>query len=163
MLQIIQTIRAAFDETPIVAYRRNKIGANKIDLIGANKIPNNKKVIKNTTTKTQGSSKPSNTRRNNLCCQQVIKTETFSSYKTGETYRIFHQLNCKSFGLIYLLQCQICLLQYIGKSETPFNICFNNHEFQRHAKFTLIEKVMEKFASTAQMRLLLKKREISGF
>ena len=113
----------------------------------------------------------------------MIKTEIFSSYKTGETYHIFHQLNCKSFGIIYLLQCQICLLQYIGKSETPFNIRLNNHrkdakdtksknnilackhfqepnhEFQRHAKFTLIEKITKKFASTAQLRLLLKKGE----
>ena len=56
-----------------------------------------------------------------------MKTHTFTSYRTGETFKIFHQSNCKSSCLICLLQCRICQLQYTGKTETSFNIILNNH------------------------------------
>ena len=175
LLQINQTIRTAFEEKSIIAYRRNK---NLCDLIGSNKIINSKKAIKIKEAESNGKSTPCFTRRDNLCCKQIIKTETFSSFRTGQTFRIFHQLNCKSYGIIYLLQCQICLIQYIGKSETPFNIRLNNHrkdakdtksknnilackhfqepnhEFQKHAKFTLIEKISKNCATSTQLRLL---------
>ena len=58
----------------------------------------------------------------------------------------------------------MCQLQYVGKSETPFNIRLNNHwkdaksqasilernfneqihNFQQHAEFTLIEQIKKK-------------------
>ena len=81
--------------------------------------------------------------------------------------------------LIYLLQCRICQLQYVGKSETPFNICLNNygknakseasilackhfneqnHDFQQHAEFSLIEQI-KKQTTTEETRTLLKQRE----
>ena len=102
---------------------------------------------------------------NDLCCQQVKQTKTFQSYRTKETFQLFHSLTRKSENLIYLLQCRICHFQYVGKSETPFNIrlsdhrkdaksqalilvCkyFNkqNHNFQKHAEFTLIEQIKSK-------------------
>ena len=64
--------------------------------------------------------------------------------------------------LIYLLQCRICQLQYVGKSETPFKIRLHNdrkdakseasvlackhfseqnHNFQQNAEFTFIEQI----------------------
>lgn len=104
---------------------------------------------------------PCYARKEKLCFQQFIKINSFTSYQTGQTFKIFHQLDCKSYGLIYLLQCQICHLQYIGKSETVltynstvigktekqnaillcqhFKVC--HHNFQRDAKFKLIEKI----------------------
>ena len=69
---------------------------------------------------------PCYTRRDNLCCQQVEKTNVFKSYKTGKTYKSFHQLTCKSQAKIYLLQCRICFIQYVGKSEATFNLRLNN-------------------------------------
>ena len=90
------------------------------------------------------------------------KTNVFKSYKTGETYKIFHQLTCKSEAVIYLRQCRICFIQYVGKTETTFNLRSNNHRkdskkkdavlasthfqmsnhiFQRDAKFVLIEQI----------------------
>ena len=82
--------------------------------------------------------------------------------------------------LIYLLQCRICQLQYVGKSDTSFDIKLNNHKkdsknrnpilackhfrnsnqnFQRDAKFSLVEQITKTFTATEQLRLLLKKRE----
>ena len=73
----------------------------------------------------------------------------------------------------------MCQLQYVGKSETPFNIRLNNHwkdtksqasilehnfneqiyNFQKHAEFTLIEQIKKKKKTTAaEIRTLLKRR-----
>ena len=73
----------------------------------------------------------------------------------------------------------MCQLQYVGKSETPFNIRLNNHwkdaksqasilernfneqihNFQQHAEFTLIEQIKKKKKTTAaEIRTLLKRR-----
>ena len=39
----------------------------------------------------------------------------------------YQRVNCKSSFVIYLLECYICNIQYVGKSETPFNIRLYNH------------------------------------
>ena len=36
-------------------------------------------------------------------------------------------MNCKSRFVTYLLECYICNIKYVGKSETLFNIRLNNH------------------------------------
>ena len=43
-------------------------------------------------------------------------------------------MNCKSCGPIYLLQCQICHLQYVGKSEFAVNLQLYNHRKSTKAK-----------------------------
>ena len=73
------------------------------------------------------------------------------SCRTGVTFKIFHQLNCKSSYLINLLQCQIFRLQYVAKSGIQVYIKLINHgnesknknsilackhNFQRNAKLT---------------------------
>ena len=63
----------------------------------------------------------------NLCCKQVLHKQSFKNSVTQKTYHIFHDLNCKSKLLIYLMECRICRTHYIGKSETEFNIRLNNH------------------------------------
>ena len=118
-------------------------------------------------------------RLKNLCCKQVKQTKTFQSYRTKETFQIFHNLRCKSENLIYLLQCRICQLPYVHKSETPFNIHLNNdrkdaksqasilackhfneqnHNFQQHAEFTLIEQI-KKQTTAEETRIILKRRK----
>ena len=36
-------------------------------------------------------------------------------------------MNCQSTFVIYIIECRICRLQYVGKSETAFNLRLNNH------------------------------------
>ena len=90
----------------IITYRRNK---NLGDLIGSRKILDDN-VIRKNNRKKQLYCRTYLTRRDNICCQEVLKTNTFASYRTRETFKIFHQLNCKSPRFIYLLQFQICQL-----------------------------------------------------
>ena len=103
------------------------------------------------------------------------QANTFQSFRTKETFQIFHKLTCNSENLIYLLQCSICQLQYVGKSETPFNIRLNNHtkdaksqasilackhfskqnhSFQQHAEFTFIEQI-KKQTTAEEIKTLL--------
>ena len=117
---------------------------------------------------------PCRTRPDNLCCKQVKKTATFSSNKDKQEYKILHEMNCKSNFVIYLLECQLCKVQYVGKSESPFNIRLNNHRkdskklnpilackhfqennhiFQREARFTLIKQI-KKAARVLNFRIL---------
>ena len=127
------------------------------------------KVVRKNNSKKQLYCRPCLTRRDNICCQQVLKRNNFTSFRTGETFNIFHQLNYKSSHLIYLPQCRICQLQYVGKSESSFSIWLHNqrkdsqnknpilvckhfknsnHNFQRDAKFTLIGQITKTFTTT---------------
>ena len=87
----------------------------------------------------------------------------------------------KSNFVIYLLECTICSLQYVGKSETPFNLRLNNHrkdvkdanailadkhfnlpshDFNKHAKFTIIEQLRNISATPIEvLKERLKQRE----
>ena len=77
---------------------------------------------------------------------------------------MYHTITCKSQWVIYLLECILCNLQYVGKSETSFNITLNNyqkdvrkpkaiqacvhfrkegHNFIQNAKFTLLKPLTE--------------------
>ena len=42
-------------------------------------------------------------------------------------FDIFHTVYCQSTFVIYIIECRICRLQYVGKSETAFNLRLNNH------------------------------------
>ena len=147
-------------------------------MIGSNTISNNK-VVKPSIN--SGICKPCLSRSDCQCCKQFIKTRTFSSQITKETYDIRHNLDCKSSKVIYLLDCQKCGAQYVGKSETPFNIRLNNHRkdvnnteatlsvskhfqeanhsFNKDAKFTLIEKIKNHNISQKDMRRTLENHE----
>ena len=177
LLQINEKFRKIFEQKPMICYRRNK---NLRNLIGGNILSKNEVVRKGIPTKLiQGKCSPCNSRRNNLCCKQVLPATTFRSAKTNKEFKIFHKLNCKSVNVIYLLECKLHHIQYIGKSETPFNIRLNNHRkdvknpnsipackhfneqghiYERDAKFILIEQLKKDLNKELQSATL-KRRE----
>ena len=178
ILTIDRELRETFKEPPIIAYRRNK---NLRDMIGGNTIINNKKVIKQSTKRQIGKCEPCFSRENNLCCQQILTTSTFQSNQNGKIYNILHNVNCKTENCIYLMECTICpYAQYIGKAEGPLNIRINQHRydvrrptgppcdkhflksghnFNRHAKFTVIEKIENIPSSKIELTKLLEHKE----
>ena len=130
-------------------------------MIGGNTIEKNKKLL--TTNKfTNGKCSPCFSNSRTLCCKQVIKTEHFKSNQTKRTFRISQKTICKSNFIIYLLECKLRKIQYVGKGETVFNIQLNNHRknvkdpkaipvdkhfnqtghnFNLHPKFIIIEQL----------------------
>ena len=95
-------------------------------LTGTNIIRNNQKVLTPKLTTTAGQSNQYYTSRS-LCCQQVLKTTILTSNQTRDAFIIFHQVTCcHSNYVIYLLECVMCKIQHVGKSETSFKIRLNN-------------------------------------
>lgn len=59
-------------------------------------------------------------------CPLVIKTKTFTSSATGNTYSIRYFANCKSHGLVYMYQCP-CPLDYVGKTRRELRKRIGEH------------------------------------
>ena len=117
----ILNLKKVFENKPLLAFCKIK---NLRQLIGGNRI--DKKLL--TTNKfTNRKCSPCFSNSRTLCCKQVIKTEHFKSNQTNRTFRIFQKTTCKSNFIIYLLECELCKIQYVGKAETVFNIRLNNH------------------------------------
>ena len=96
-------------------------------MVGGTAIENNKIVRKQKPILKVGYCKPCFSRRNKICCKQVVPATTYKSNVTLKSYLIFHQLNCESKYIIYLLESLKCQPQHVGKSETKFNVRLNNH------------------------------------
>ena len=113
---------------------------------------------------------------------QLVNTNTFRSNQTKIVFfNIYHTITCKSQWINYLLECILCNIQYVGKSETSFDIRLNNYrkdvnyqkaipacvhfrkegrDFIQHAKFTLIEQLTEtENVNKPTLKLHLKYRE----
>lgn len=95
ILQIGSEFENVFDNTPTIAFKRNK---NIQELIGGNLINNGKLVKRNKLKQKEGKSKTCNTNRTSLCCTQVVNTSTFKSYQTNRIFNIFHTITCKVRG-----------------------------------------------------------------
>ena len=142
------------------AFKRNK---NIQETIGTHWIEN-RRVKKNLKTLKEGKPTPCRSKARNVCCKQVKTITIFKRQQTNKTWKIFHKTNCKTEYAIYLLERIICNLQYVsvGKNETPFNFRLNNHRkdvkdpkailadkhfnkhvhsFNKHVRFTLIDRL----------------------
>ena len=177
ILQANQSCKETFSTLPIITYRK---GTSLKQIIGTNTIHNNEKRIKTKINHHTGKCVPCNSTRC-LCCQQLISTTTLKSNQTNKTFKIYLRVNYKGGFVIYLLECYICNFQYIGKSETPFNIrlhkyrkdvkksnaipaCkhFNrhDHDFNNHGKIVIIEQLRNiRTTSTETSKERLKQRE----
>ena len=176
ILNISRTLQGLFQEVLITAFKRNR---NLKELTGSNCIENGKvKRAKNTFT--IGKCSPCLSKTGNLCCSQLTSTITFISQQTKRKFKIYHKVNCKSEYVIYLMECTLCNKQYVGKAEAAFNIRLNNHRkdaknpnqilacrhfqqqghsFNIHAKFIIIDKLINTSSSKDILRERLIQRE----
>ena len=105
---------------------------------------------------------------------------TFISQQTKRKFKIYHQVNCKSEYVVYLMECALCNKKCVGKAETAFNIRLNNHrkdtknsnailacrhfkqqghKFNSHVKFIIIDKLVNTSSSKDILRERLIQRE----
>ena len=54
-------------------------------------------------------------------------SSSYTSKVTGKQHKIFCTVFCKSANVIYILECSVCGLQYIGESKQPFHKRLNGH------------------------------------
>ena len=48
-------------------------------------------------------------------------------HSTGKTHYIKSHITCETFNVIYLIQCRLCNLQYIGETKRHLKDRFNEH------------------------------------
>ena len=176
LLHINPNLPEIFQSPPILAFHQNK---NLRDII-ATKLIENGKVKRQFTNKIQGKCTPCLANNKTLCCKQVVHTTTFRSNQTNRIFKIYHNLNCKSKYVIYLLECTKCKILNVGKAETKFNIRLNNrrkdvwkldaipashhfsgksHNFNTHTKLIQIEQIRHIDIDKEKNKERLKQRE----
>jgi hypothetical protein len=64
------------------------------------------------------------------------KRQKFSSTHTGEKFIIYCNANCKTENIIYLLECAICGLQYIGETKQLKMVWYPN-SFKKMARHSV--------------------------
>ena len=158
LLHVNKEISTTFKSTPILAFRRNK---NLKQIIGQHHLSQNKKIT--SSKRKLGGSRPCLSQVGNICCKQLVSTNTFQSHDNKASYTIRNHMTCNSKNVIYLAECILCPnTQYVGKTETTwrkrlyghrsdskkadaidFDLHFQlpNHDFTEHARFTLIEQM----------------------
>ena len=164
ILQIEPKLKEIFAEPPILAFKRNK---NLKDIIGGNKVFDNKKML-NVKKFNKRKYQPCFTRSIDSCSIHLKTCSTFRSAFNKNTFLIRHNVTCKSSCVIYLMECLCGKSQYVGKSEYSLNLRMNTHRndvwktdgppcdrhfqmsghnFNFHAKFTIIAEVYNKSLS----------------
>ena len=61
-------------------------------------------------------------------CNYLAVGDSFSSHVTGTSYTVNHRLDCNLRNVVYLINCKVCGLQYVGSTTTKFRLRFNNHK-----------------------------------
>lgn len=61
-------------------------------------------------------------------CAHMTTSHIAKSTASDFFYKIKGNFTCDTYNCIYLLECSVCKLQYIGQTETPFRYRFNNHK-----------------------------------
>ena len=118
-------------------------------------------------------------------CVLITKTSTFTGMqRPDKVFDIFRTVNCQSTFEIYIIECRICRLQYVGRSETAFNLHLNyhrnhikrgvnncelsehfllnsrSHDFTKDVTITIIEQIKQSYITTKQKKEILRAREI---
>ena len=119
-LQSKERLARIFEQRPLIAYRRPK---SLRDTLVSSKLRSKTTGDHTTTTGDCGPCKKPKC----SWCIRVNKTSTFTGTQDSKVFDIFHTVNCQSTFVIYIIECKICKLQYVGKSETAFNLRLNNH------------------------------------
>ena len=114
----------AFPERPFFAYRRPK---NLRDLlVHANLKPSHLEPAR-------GSS-PCESKRC-LTCQHIRSGTSVQSTVSGRTFRVHATANCKTSNVVYLIECSLCHVQYVGETRNALHIRMNRHRgdiYHRH-------------------------------
>ena len=174
-LQSKERLSLIFKKPPLVAYRRPKSLRDRLV---------RSKFVSETTHNLTPKGCRACERTKCSWCKKINQTTTFTSPNNKKTFSIFHAVDCHSSWIIYIIECSICKLQYIGKSETAFNLRLNNHrnhikkgvnsceltehflhntrthDFDNNVTITIIEQIKKDHLDTDRKKEVLRDREI---
>lgn len=106
-------LQEIFPEPPRVVYRRAR---NLRDILTSSK----------TTRVAPSGCHPCNKPRCKVCAHMTT-TRSVTSSASKYCLKINSDLCCDSENVIYMLECSLCNLQYIGQTALSFRLRFNNH------------------------------------
>ena len=176
-LQSKERLARIFEQRPLIVYRRPK---SLRDTLVSSKLRSKTTGDHTTTTGDCGPCKKPKC----SWCIRINKTSTFTGTQDSKVFDIFHTVNCQSTFVIYIIECKICKLQYVGKSETAFNLRLNNHRnhikrgvssceltehflqntrshnFDNDVIFTIIEQIKRSEMDIERKKEILRTREI---
>lgn len=177
-LQSKERLAHIFRERPVIAYKRSKsLRDVLVRTTLMDRTSEGHAIIK-------GSCGPCNKPKCSWCVL-INKTSTFTgTQRDDKVFDIFHTVNCQSTFVIYIIECRICRLQYVGKSETAFNLRLNNHrnhikrginscelsehflhnsrshDFSKDVTITIIEQIKRSNMTIERKKEILRGREI---
>ena len=59
--------------------------------------------------------------------RKFCRSHDYTFHSTGENHHIKSHITCETFNIIYLIQCRLCNLQYIGETKRRLKGRFNEH------------------------------------
>ena len=62
----------------------------------------------------------------------MTESDSFYSYVARKEYKFNFSFNCNSSGVVYLFDCVVCGVQYVGSNSTPLRLRFNNYKACYH-------------------------------
>lgn len=107
-------LKLVFPDPPRVVYRRSK---NLRGLLTSSKISH----------PLSEGCRPCNKPRCKICAHMTTSATALSTASNYEI-KIRGTLCCDTSNVVYLLECSVCMKQYIGQTETSFRLRFNNHK-----------------------------------
>ena len=60
-------------------------------------------------------------------CPLINVTKDYRSNVTDEKHKMRGEFNCNTVGVIYLISCNKCSVQYVGQTTTKFRIRLKEH------------------------------------
>ena len=115
--------REIFPEPLVTAFRRHK---NLNDLLVKAGLTNNNNCDKRGCTRCEKS----------RCqiCQFMSNSDSFYSHLAKKEYKVKFSFNCDSSNVVYLVDCVVCGIQYMGNTSKPFSLRFNDYKpcYRRH-------------------------------
>ena len=55
-------------------------------------------------------------------------SNSFHSHITKKEYKINYSFDCDSSNVVYLCDCAVCGIQYMGNTSTPFRLRLNTYK-----------------------------------
>ena len=62
-------------------------------------------------------------------CRHIKTIDTFRSTVNKTSYKVHTSANCKTKGVVYLIQCKKCHQQYVGSTKNALQIRLNGHRY----------------------------------
>ena len=114
--------RRVFSELPLVAFRRAKCLSDS--LVRA--------AVPRANDHSQWGCRPCRVKSNCEVCEVIEDSKQFTDNKTNRVFDIrCGPLHCNSCGVVYLLECNTCKIQYVGSTMPKFRKRVNNYNTQQ--------------------------------